>query len=156
LIICLSVSEEEATAFTIIIWHIWENRNATRNGENIIHPHRIAEKSKAYIQMLLLHNAPNVSNRCESNAFIQKWVPPPEDWVKANVDAAIFAHSGKMGVGCVIRDHNGTFLAATSQVIDRVSEPELAEALAVRCTLKFIFEQNWKKVIIASDCLNLV
>lgn len=152
-----SASDEEAISFTIMMWHIWENRNAIRNGENIMHPHRIAEKSKAYIQMFLLSdNAPNVSNRCESNAFSQKWVPPPEDWVKANVDAAIFADSGKMGLGCVIRDHNGRFLAATSQGIERITEPELAEALAVHCALKFIFDQHWKKVIIASDCLNLV
>jgi hypothetical protein len=28
--------------------------------------------------------------------------------------------------------------------------------LAARCALKFIFDQSWKKVIIASDCLNLL
>jgi hypothetical protein len=68
---------------------------------------------------LLSDSVPNVSNRCESNTFSQKWVPPPEDWVKANLDAAILADSGKMGVGCVI------------QGIKRITEPELAEALAV-------------------------
>jgi hypothetical protein len=152
-----NASDGEAPSFTIIIWHIWENRNAVRNGKNIIHPHRIADKSKAYIQMVLLPDSvPNVSNRCESNSFNQKWVPPLEDWVKANVDAAVFADSGKMGVGCVIGDHNGRFLAATSQGNERITEPELAEALAVRCALKFIFDQSWKKVIIALDCLNLV
>jgi hypothetical protein len=90
-------SDEGATSFTIIIWHIRENRNVIRNGENIIHPYRIAEKSKACIQMFLLSDgAPNVSNKCESNTFSQKWVPPPEDWVKANVDVTIFTDSGNM------------------------------------------------------------
>jgi hypothetical protein len=132
-----NASDEEATSFTIIIWHIWENRNAVRNGENIIHPHRIAGKSKAYIQMFLLSDSvPNVSNKCESNSFGQKWAPPPEDWVKANVDAAIFADSGKMGVGCVIRDHNGRFLAATSQGIERITKPELAEAFGCPLCIK--------------------
>jgi len=56
----------------------------------------------------------------------------------------------------VIRDHNGNFLAATNQVICRVSEPEMAKALAVRWALKFICDQHFKKVVIASDCLNLV
>jgi hypothetical protein len=55
----------------------------------------------------------------------------------------------------VIRDHNGNFLAATNQVICRVSEPEMAEALAVQWALKFICDQHFKKVVIASDCLNL-
>jgi hypothetical protein len=53
-------------------------------------------------------------------------------------------------------DHNGNFLAATNQVICRVSEPKMAEALAVRWVLKFICDQHFKKVVIASDCLNLV
>ena len=57
----------------------------------------------------------------------------------------------------MIRDHNGSFLAATNQVICRVSEPEMAEALAVRWALKFICDQHFnKKVVIASDYLNLV
>jgi len=32
----------------------------------------------------------------------------------------------------------------------------MAEALAVRWALKFICDQHFKKVVIASDCLNLV
>jgi hypothetical protein len=56
----------------------------------------------------------------------------------------------------VIRDHNGSFLAVTNQVICRVSDPEMAEALAVRWALKFICDKHLKKVIIALDCLNLV
>jgi hypothetical protein len=42
-----NASDEEATIFTLIIWHIWENRNGVRNGENIVHPIRIVEKNKS-------------------------------------------------------------------------------------------------------------
>ena len=115
------------------------------------------KKIKAYTQVVMLcDDVPNFSDRCEPNASTKQWVPPPEDWVKANVDAAVFSESERMGAGCVIRDHNGNFLAATNQVICRVSEPEMAEALAVRWALKFICDQHFKKVVIASDCLNLV
>jgi hypothetical protein len=50
-------------------------------------------------------DVPDFSNRCEPN--VSTWVPPPEDWVKANVDATGFSESESMGVGCVIWDHNG-------------------------------------------------
>jgi hypothetical protein len=56
----------------------------------------------------------------------------------------------------VIRDHNGSFLAATNQVNCRVSEPEMIETLAIQWALKFICDKHLKKVVIASDCLNLV
>ena len=52
----------------------------------------------------LCDSVPDFSNRCEPNASTKQWVPPPEDWVKANVDAAVFSESERMGAGCVIRD----------------------------------------------------
>jgi hypothetical protein len=42
-----NASDEEATIFTLIIWHIWDNRNGVRNGENFVHPIRIVEKNKS-------------------------------------------------------------------------------------------------------------
>jgi len=48
-----NASDEEATILTLIIWHIWDNRNGVRNGENIVHPFRIVEKIKAYIQVVM-------------------------------------------------------------------------------------------------------
>jgi hypothetical protein len=42
-----NASDEEATIFTLIIWHIWDNRNDVRNGEDIVHPCRIVEKNKS-------------------------------------------------------------------------------------------------------------
>ena len=60
-------TDEDATVFTITTWHIWEARNAIRNGEKHIHPNRVAERAKAYAQMALLHlfKSPT-SHMCES------------------------------------------------------------------------------------------
>lgn len=49
-----------------------------------------------------------------------------------NVDAVIFASSGQMGAGVVIRDHNGSCLAACRDTYEEVIIPELAEAQALR------------------------
>jgi len=38
------------------VWHIWEARNAVRNGEKMVHPHSIPERTKAYIEMVLMHS----------------------------------------------------------------------------------------------------
>jgi hypothetical protein len=35
-------------------------------------------------------DVPDFSNKCEPN--VSTWVPPPEDWVKANVDAIVLVN----------------------------------------------------------------
>ena len=41
---------------------------------------------------MLCDDVPNFSDRCEPNASTKQWVLPPEDWVKANVDAAVLVN----------------------------------------------------------------
>ena len=149
-------TEMEATILVIAIWHIWESRNAVRNGKNEVHPHCIVEKILAYVDMVLLHMfKPVPSNRCDSPRR-KKWDPPPEGWVMVNVDAAVFQRANRMGMGIVIRNHKSEFLAAYRQGLDRIIEPELAEAFAFRQAVTFALGLNYKRAIIASDCLSLV
>ena len=92
-------------------WHIWEVRNVVRNGESEMHPFGIVEKLTAYVDMVLLHlYNPVVPNRCDSHKS-KRWDPPHGGWVMVNVDAAIFHKTNRMGLGIVIRDHKGDFLA---------------------------------------------
>lgn len=73
-----------------------------------------------------------------------------------NVDAAVFQRANRMGMGIVIRNHKSEFLAAYRQGLDRIIEPELAEAFAFRQAVTFALGLNYKRAIIASDCLSLV
>ena len=68
----------------------------------------------------------------------KKWAPSPEGWVMVNVDAAVFAESNRMGIGLVIRDHRANFLAACRQGFDRITEPEITEAIAFRHAVYFV------------------
>lgn len=43
---------------------------------------------------------------------------PPFGWVKVNCDAALEVHHVRMGVGIVIRDHEGVVIAARSFTIE--------------------------------------
>ena len=62
----------------------------------------------------------------------------------------------RMGIGIVIRDHSGSFVAACCHKIDRITDVEMAEALAVRYAVYFAKEHNLHQVLVASDCLNLI
>jgi hypothetical protein len=49
-----------------------------------------------------------------------------------NIDAAIFEDSNRMSLDVVIRNHNGDFIAAASQGIENITNPELVETFAFR------------------------
>ncbi|TVU45008.1 hypothetical protein EJB05_04476, partial [Eragrostis curvula] len=73
-----------------------------------------------------------------------------------NVDAAVFQKDNRMGMGIVIRDHKGDFLAACRQGVDKITNPEVAEAIAFRRAVLFASElqyhQTSKQHHVASPC----
>jgi len=149
-------SDREATIIAISFCHIWEARNVVRNGENDVHPHCIVEKILAYVDMVLLHMyEPVLPNRCD---FLKPkhWDPPPVGWVMMNVDAALFPKTNRMGLGIVCRNHVGEFLAACRQGFDKITNPELVEAIASWQAIIFASRLPYKQVIIATDCLFLI
>jgi ribonuclease HI len=149
-------TDREATIFVISLWHIWEARNAIRNGEREVHPHRLVEKILAYVDMVVLHMYdPVIPNSCDS-VKPKYWSPPPEGWVMVNVDATIFQKANRMGLGIVVRDHRGEVLAARRQGIDMITNPEFAEAIAIIQAIVFTSELPYNRVVIATDCLSLV
>jgi ribonuclease HI len=153
----LNASDYQSVVFAVAAWHIWENRNNTRNGSEMVHPSRIVGKIKAYIDFIFQYNfKPTTSIRRENQKLIPKWSPPPEGMVMINVDAAIFSQTSRMGISVVIRNSLGRVLAATRCFVDKVNNPELGEAIAMRHALKFAEELGYQKIIVASDCSNLI
>jgi hypothetical protein len=47
-------------------------------------------------------------------------------------------------------------LAAASQGIGNITNPEMAETIAFRCTILFAMQQSYDRVMVASDCLSLI
>jgi hypothetical protein len=150
-------SKKECMILAVVFWHIWTARNGERNGELMKYPHCIAEQSKAYVDMIEQHLfSPSPSNRRETIPTSSRWSPPPEGTVLINVDAAMFIPSRRMGIGVTIRDHTGACLAACSELLNEVTMPELAEALALHRAVALAGEEGFNKVVVVSDCLFLV
>ncbi|KAM0993900.1 hypothetical protein ACFX2G_009600 [Malus domestica] len=82
------------------------------------------------------HKQPKVSRSCDQ----QKWSHPPSKWLKCNFDGAWSKKSSRGGVGVVIRDHNGNFLAKLSASVDHATSPLQVEFLAARRAILFVLE----------------
>ncbi|XP_019168390.1 PREDICTED: uncharacterized protein LOC109164092 [Ipomoea nil] len=71
-------------------------------------------------------------NKVPEASVSSHWSPPPQTWVKCNVDAALFGNGA--GYGVVVRNHGGRFVAAPSGKMGSVRDPLMAEAVAVERT----------------------
>ncbi|GJN03183.1 hypothetical protein PR202_ga20593 [Eleusine coracana subsp. coracana] len=61
-----------------------------------------------------------------------RWIPPPQGWVKINVDGAFSTESCKGGIEVVIRDSEGQVLLSSWRVIFKADSAEEVEALACK------------------------
>ena len=87
---------------------------------------------------------------------VAKWIPPPTGYMKVNVDGAIAKTEIKGGVGAICRDEQGRFLGASAAVYEGISEPATLEAYACREALELAGDLNIQRIMVASDCLNVI
>ena len=87
------------------------------------------------------------------NSMPIRWNKPPYNWTKLHVDAAIFNNGSSTGLGCILCDHEGTFLDAISVNKQILLQPREAEALSVREALHWIRIQSLSNVIVEMDSL---
>ncbi|KAL4314926.1 hypothetical protein AHAS_Ahas15G0133900 [Arachis hypogaea] len=85
----------------------------------------------------------------------QKWICPPTNTMKVNVDAAV-PHDINGGVGVVIRNEMGIIMAAATQAIPYPLEEHEAEAYAAFWGLNFAKDCCFSKVILESDNIEVM
>ncbi|GJN36873.1 hypothetical protein PR202_gb25808 [Eleusine coracana subsp. coracana] len=85
-----------------------------------------------------------------------KWEPPPEGWIKINVDGGFDNDMGKAGIGIVIRDAFGKALLCSWRVPFRARNAEETEAVAATEGLRLAVEWNQEKAILESDCASVI
>jgi ribonuclease HI len=86
---------------------------------------------------------------------IPKWLPPPEGYVKINVEAATSKTGGGGVVAVVCRSGIGEFMGASALTISDIGSAAALEALACREVLALAQDLNVQTVCIATDCLEV-
>ncbi|XP_058003660.1 uncharacterized protein LOC110673651 [Hevea brasiliensis] len=86
----------------------------------------------------------------------QEWKKPGPNWVKLNVDIATNVNSGWTGIGMVVRNEMGSFVACKISRMVGLFSPTIAEIMGVREALSWIKDNNWQNVIVESDNLQVV
>jgi ribonuclease HI len=85
-----------------------------------------------------------------------RWIPPPNDLVKANVDGAVSRDNGKDSAAVIFRDREGHYLGSSAIVFLGVTDPPSLEALACHEALSLAADLPIQRVYVASDCKQVV
>ncbi|XP_019181794.1 PREDICTED: uncharacterized protein LOC109176854 [Ipomoea nil] len=92
-------------------------------------------------------------NQDQANeAALSDWSPPPSNFIKCNVDATVSREGA--GYDIVLRNHEGTFVAAKCNRLIGEEDPFMAEILGVKEALTWIKTQAFNNIMLESDCLN--
>ena len=83
------------------------------------------------------------------------WRPPNLGWIKINTDGSVALEARRGGVGGVARSHS-TFRAAWCKPYQGITDPLISETLAIRDGVIFAKLRGYEKVVMESDCLEVV
>ena len=99
---------------------------------------------------------PQIERRGGVQASASRWIPPLRGMMKVNVDAVISKNLCIATMAAIARDERGSFQGASVLVMEGVSSPETAEAMACREGLALAKDLALQKIRIATDCANVV
>ncbi|KAK9275315.1 hypothetical protein L1049_022578 [Liquidambar formosana] len=137
----------------MLIWALWNNRNEMLFGSERRNPQLII--GSACNLRNEFATVDNGSVRDGSFEFIS-WTPLSKGVYKLNVDGAIFAKSGSVGLGVIVRDFEGQPIAAASKQVQGQFPAEIVEALAFRFVVGFVRDLSLSKVSFEGDCRGVV
>ena len=113
--------------FAMQIWTIWYQRNKARTAPPDFPLNLIAQR--AFEALMEYRSAqPKETAAAPSVRPRARWSPPPLNWYKANIDAAIFQDDGRAGLGVIIRDSRGLVMVSLTQNVQLSSSVVEMEA----------------------------
>jgi hypothetical protein len=86
---------------------------------------------------------------------LPKWIAPPLNMDKINVDAALGKTSNKGAMVVVARDANGIFLGCSVVTVEGIMDPATLECMACREALALVSDLNLHHIKVATDCLEV-
>ena len=145
-IICYVRFTSRDRAVTVsVMWAIWHSRNRLTHGEDQLDPASSVRRTREALSLL------EVPRQLAMIMSGHGWRPPEEGFVTINTDAAIKREDGKGGAGGVARS-SCSFLGAWSKPYPGVTDPFIAEAMAVRDGVIFACLRGYTHVIMEMDC----
>ena len=129
-------------------WCMWYNRNKTRLGSTRQTSQQVIHKARSLLEEFRLAHLTRPHLKEHADA---RWVPPLHSWYKVHSDAAVFLILRNVGICVIIRDHEGSIIAALSKHQPLPLGPLEAEAKAMDEAVLFAWEVGIREAIFETD-----
>jgi hypothetical protein len=149
-VLCDSIiRDDERGKMITVMWAIWTSRNNLTHDRVGLDPRQSMLRTRNDLAML------DIPRRQVMVLPGFGWRPPDEGCIKINTDAGVASEARKSGAGGVVRDLAG-FVAAWSKPLPGVTDPLIAEAMALREGVIFAKLRGYTRVKLEVDCLEIV
>ncbi|XVF22870.1 hypothetical protein REPUB_Repub12eG0208500 [Reevesia pubescens] len=137
--------------FSYICWFIWSFRNKSIFEVGFQWPNNFRDIVTRYVTQYLLHSSKIGTISVKRQVYIA-WQPPPEGFVKLNVDGAAASCPGEITAGGICRDSLGHWLFGFISQLGYGCILQ-AELYAIFSGLNLAWQRGYKKVILESDSM---
>jgi ribonuclease HI len=150
-------SVNEFQFFVVLARRIWLRRNALIHEGVFSHPSALSVTAAEFLEAFQKAQEEQKTPRVETGPYAPgQWKPPPVGWHKINWDAALGQHRDGLGLGIVVRDHMGKFVAARSRSRPGGVAPVAAEAMAALLAIRTAGELGLRQVCLEGDAKTIV
>nr|GMD28072.1 GPN-loop GTPase 3 [Ipomoea batatas] len=151
-----SLTKSELAHFITICWGIWNSRNQKVWNNVDSSPKLVVKHSLSYLkEWKSVRSSPHLQD-VSTQRSTDKWVKLDSGTLKLNIDASTHQNAFQVGMGWILRDHQGYFVAAQAATRPGPLHPREAEALAVRKALSWLKDNQWEDVVVETDAGILV
>lgn len=98
--------------FAVTSQYLWSRRNKIRLEENVLPLVRAVTKAKIFLSLYRKFEGIPIK---KAQPSMVKWKPPNQHGFKKFFDGGMFQDFGEVGLGVVIRNHEGELMAALSK-----------------------------------------
>jgi hypothetical protein len=150
-----SISKKEFIKVLVTMWAIWFARRKVIFDEEYQSPLSTYCFINNFLEdMERLEQVQPVKQK-QPKPSCSKWIAPPENMVKVNVDAAVAKTSDKGAVAAVARESNGRFIGCSILTVEGLTDPAILESMACREALALSSDLNVNRIKVATDCLEV-
>ena len=151
--LCSRARKGEAELMVVYCWMIWfAMNNFIFEGKKLWPRISVAKAESVLEAYQRVRKAESAKVSPDRRANQQRWMPPPENVLKLNVDAAINNKDQVTGLGAVIRNSDGLVIVAGIKQAQLREGVSFAEAEAIQWGLQVAKKAAIFSLIVETDC----
>jgi hypothetical protein len=152
-----TLPHDQFVRITVTLWAIWTSRRKAIHEDIFQSPLSTYAFVNVFLSELKQIAKPSARQGDQNKTLRDpKWIPPPSNMAKMNVDAVVSKIGNKGAALAFCRDSGGNYLGSSAVIFSGIIDPTVLETLACREALTLAGDLVQSRVLVASNCKPVV